>query len=97
MVTKFGMSELGPINLDPERNFYEPSEVSPDMSAKIDAQVKRITDDAYTQAIGVLTSLRDKLDTLAKELLKKETIEAEDFVKLIGPKKALATAEAKRG
>ena len=95
MVTKFGMSELGPINLDTDRNFYEPSEVSPDMAAKIDAAVKKIMDEAYRQAIAVLTKLRVKLDTLAEELLKKETIEAEDFVKLIGPKKALATAEAK--
>jgi cell division protease FtsH len=95
MVTKFGMSELGPINLDTDRNFYEPTEVSPAMAAKIDSAVKKITDEAYRQAIGVLTKLRDKLDKLAEELLKRETIEAEDFVKVIGPKKALATAEAK--
>ncbi len=95
MVTKFGMSELGPINLDTDRNFYEPSEVSPAMAAKIDGAVKKIIDEAYRQAIGVLTKLRDKLDMLAVELLKRETIEAEDFVKVIGPKKALATAPAK--
>ncbi len=95
MVTKFGMSELGPINLDPDRNFYEPSEVSPDMAARIDAAVKKITDEAYKQAIAVLTKLRTKLDSLAGELLTRETIEAEDFVKIIGPKKALAGAAAK--
>lgn len=95
MVTKFGMSELGPVNLDTDRNFYEPSEVSPDMAAKIDVQVKKITDEAYRQAVAVLTNLRSKLDSLAEELLKRETIEAEDFVKIIGPKKALATAEVK--
>lgn len=95
MVTKFGMSELGPVNFDGERNFYEQSEVSPEMAAKIDVQVKKITDVAYKQAIAVLTKLRDKLDALAEELLKKETIEADDFTRLIGPKKALATAEVK--
>lgn len=95
MVTKFGMSELGPINLDTDRNFYEPSEVSQAMAAKIDSAVKKIIDDAYKQAIGVLTKLREKLDKLAEELLVRETIEAEDFVKVIGPKKALATAAAK--
>ncbi len=95
MVTKFGMSELGPISLDVERNFYEASEVSPDMAAKIDTQVKKIMDEAYKQANAILMKLRGKLDTLAEELLKRETIEAEDFVKLIGPKKALATAEVK--
>lgn len=94
MVTRFGMSELGPINLDGEKTFYEQSEVSPEMSAKIDSQVKIITDDAYRKATTVLAKLRDKLDALAEELLKKETIDSEDFAKLIGPKKSLATAKA---
>jgi cell division protease FtsH len=93
MVTKFGMSELGPINLDTDRNFYEPSEVSQVMAAKIDSAVKKITDEAYRQAIEVLSKLREKLDKLAEELLKRETIEADDFVRVIGPKKALATAK----
>jgi len=89
------MSELGPINLDTDRNFYEPSEVSQAMAAKIDTAVKNIMDEAYKQAIGVLNKLRGKLDMLAEELLKCETIEADDFVRVIGPKKALATAAAK--
>ncbi len=93
MVTKFGMSDLGPINLDGERNFYEQSEVSPEMSAKIDSEVKKILDAGYKNAQKILTSLHNKLDLLAEELLKKETIEAEDFAKLIGPKKALAPAK----
>lgn len=95
MVTRFGMSELGPINLDGERSFYEQSEVSPEMAAKIDAQVKKIIDEAFNQARAALTKLRKKLDALAEELLKRETIEAEDFVKLVGPKKVVETAKAK--
>lgn len=95
MVTKFGMSDLGPINLDTERSIYEQSEVSPEMAAKIDAEVKKITEAAYKNATTILGKLQDKLDTLAKELLKKETIEGEDFIQLIGPKKELATVKAK--
>jgi len=95
MVTKFGMSELGPINLDTERSVYEQSEVSPEMAAKIDAQVKKISDEAYVQATRILTKLRKQLDVIAEELLKKETIDSDDFVRLIGPKKALATVKAK--
>ncbi|HSX08718.1 MAG TPA: ATP-dependent zinc metalloprotease FtsH [Candidatus Saccharimonadales bacterium] len=95
MVTKFGMSELGPINLDTEKSVYEQSEVSPEMAAKIDAQVKKISDEAYAQATKILTKLRSKLDVIAEELLKKETIDSDDFVRLIGPKKALATVKAK--
>jgi cell division protease FtsH len=95
MVTKFGMSSLGPINLDGERNFYEQSEVSPEMSAKVDAEVKKISDEAYQQAVAVLTKLRDKLSVLAEELLKKETLEADDFVRIIGPKKDVVKPQEK--
>lgn len=86
MVTKFGMSELGPITYDSNKSVYEQSDISPEMAAKIDAEVKKIADAAYKNATLVLTKLRKKLDLLAEELLKKETIESEDFVKLIGKK-----------
>ena len=96
MVVEYGMSDLGPINLDNESRMpYESVQISPDMSAKIDAQVKQITDEAYKNALDILKKLRDKLDVLAEELLKKETIESEEFVRIIGPKKAvLAKANA---
>lgn len=90
MVVEYGMSELGPINLDGQRHpFYEQVNVSPDMASKIDEEVKKITDRCYKNALAILTKLRNKLDLLAKELLKKETIEAEEFITLIGPKKSL--------
>lgn len=90
MVVEFGMSDLGPINLDGERHSpYEQSQVSPEMAAKIDGQVKKITDEAYGKASDILKKLKDKLDVLAEELLKKETIESDEFVRIIGPKKAV--------
>ncbi len=95
MVTKFGMSDLGPITYDSGRSIYEQSDVSPEMAAKIDAEVKKISDAAYKKANEVLVKLRKKLDTLAMELLKKETIDSEDFIKLIGVKKGLATVPVK--
>jgi cell division protease FtsH len=96
MVAQFGMSELGPINLDGERRMaYEASDLSPEMAAKIDSQVKQMTDASYKQAMSILKKLRDKLDIVAKALLEKETIDSDDFVKLIGPKKALAVAKSK--
>ncbi len=89
MVMEYGMSELGPINLNGEdkRFPYESPNISPDMAAKIDTQVKKITDESYKKALVVLKKLRRKLDLLAKELLKKETLESEEFERLIGPKK----------
>ena len=84
------MSDLGPINLNGEdrRMPYESPSVSPDMAAKIDSQVKGLTDEGYKSALMVLKKLRKKLDVLAQELLKKETLESEEFERLIGPKKA---------
>lgn len=88
MVVEWGMSELGPINLDgKQRRFYEQANISEEMAGKIDDQVKKITDLAYEQAVSILKKLRKKLDILAEELIKKETIESEEFEKLIGPKK----------
>jgi len=96
MVVEYGMSELGPINLNgnDQRMPYEQTQVSEDMSAKIDVQVKKITDEAYKDALGILNKLRQKLDLLADELFKKETIESEEFEKLIGPKPAVVPAKA---
>lgn len=95
MVTKFGMGDIGPVNFDTEQTQYQPSEVSPEMAAKIDAEITRISEEAYTQATDILKRNRDKLDLIADELLKKETIDSEDFVRLIGPKKATVTPKEK--
>lgn len=87
MVMKFGMSELGPITLDLQRqSLYESNDLSQEMQGKVDAQVKKIIDNAYSSAAIILKKLRKKLDLLAAELLKKETMDSEDFEKLIGPK-----------
>lgn len=95
MVVEYGMSKLGPINLDTEKRIpYEQVQLSPDMASRIDQQVKGITDAGYKTAARVLMKLRKKLDVLAEELMKRETIEQEDFLRIIGPKK-LALAHVK--
>ncbi|PIP75098.1 MAG: cell division protein FtsH [Candidatus Levybacteria bacterium CG_4_9_14_3_um_filter_35_16] len=97
MVVEYGMSDLGPINLNAERanrrNPFETITVSPDMASRIDVHVKKLTDDGYKKAQVILSKLRKKLDKLAEELLKKETIESEEFERLMGPKKAFAYAK----
>ncbi|MBI2033281.1 MAG: ATP-dependent metallopeptidase FtsH/Yme1/Tma family protein [Candidatus Levybacteria bacterium] len=91
MVEELGMSDLGPIKLDIEpQSYYDRSSISPEMAARIDAEVKKLMDTSYKNANAILTKLRSKLDLLAGELMKKETIDAEEFVKLIGPKTAPA-------
>ncbi|MCL5439209.1 MAG: ATP-dependent zinc metalloprotease FtsH [Patescibacteria group bacterium] len=95
MVSEFGMSDLGPINLDGEnKTFYDKANISPEMAAKVDAEVKKITDVCYKNAQAILLKLKAKLDLLAAELLKKETLEAEEFESLIGIKKVQARLKA---
>jgi cell division protease FtsH len=90
MVMKFGMSRLGPITLDVRKETpFDSDELSPEMQARVDTEVKRIIDEGYEEATRVLKKLRKKLDILAEELLKVETLESEEFEKLIGPKKLL--------
>ncbi len=95
MVVEFGMSDLGPITFDEdERSFYEGIKTSENMSAKIDEQIKKITELAYKQAITTITKYRKKLDALAEELLKKETLESDEFTALMGPRKAFVPVKA---
>jgi cell division protease FtsH len=95
MVVEYGMSDLGPINLETEqKTFYDQKTISPVMAAKIDEQIKRITDAGYKTAVKILMRLKKELDIIANELLQKETIDADSFVTLLGPKKALISAKA---
>lgn len=100
MVIDYGMSNLGPINLNTDKRYsYEQRNLSPEMLGKIDEEVKRITEICYKNAIDALKSLRKELDLLAETLVQKETMESDDFLTLLGPKKTIkspfALAETK--
>lgn len=90
MVMEYGMSPLGPINLSSEqrsfmgRGYSEPQALSNEMMAKIDAEVKSIIDQGYSLAKATLQKNRKLMDSLASELVKVETMEGEDFEKLMG-------------
>jgi cell division protease FtsH len=94
MVVDFGMSSLGPTYLGPQiettewgRTWIQPSELSPEMQAKVDKEIKRIVDESYKEALAVLKKNKKKLDLIAKKLLDQETIDEDEFEKLIGKKK----------
>jgi len=91
MVVDFGMSDLGPVNLGPQIEYsemgralwMEPNQLSPEMAAKVDQAVKKIIDDGYKKAIEILKKSRKKLDKVAEALLEKETLEQEEFERLV--------------
>lgn len=97
MVQQFGMSDIGPIHLDLEKQSpYDANELSPAMAAQIDEEVKKLMAQGYKTAQEVLVKLKDKLDLLASELMKRETIESEEFTRLIGPKAAFVPATLRK-
>ena len=100
MVMEFGMSDLGPINLGPQmeltewgRMWNEQPQVSQQMQNRIDQEVKKIVDTAYQKAVTIIKKFRKKLDLVAEELLKKETLESEDFERIMGGAKVLSNPE----
>jgi cell division protease FtsH len=94
MVTEFGMSDLlGTVNYrGSQRPAFldtpfasERGDYSEDTALKIDAEVKRILDEAHETARRVLRDRRETLDALSVRLLEKEVIEADELKAIMGP------------
>ena len=90
MVVDFGMSDLGPIYLGSQfettslgRSWAQAAEISPDMQAKVDKEIKRIVDTAFKKAFEILKKNKNKLDLITDKLVEKETLEGEEFEKLM--------------
>jgi cell division protease FtsH len=90
MVLTWGMSDqLGPVSYGPDQGVKEAMYLMPtereysDKTAEdIDAEVRRIMDEAYKTAQQVIEDNRTRVEGIAQALLKYETLDAED-VKLI--------------
>jgi len=90
MVLTWGMSdELGLISYESDMGIKDmiylapgEKEYSEKTAEAIDREVKRITDEAYKKAKELMEANKDKLERIAKALLKYETLDASD-VKLI--------------
>ncbi|MBU1000049.1 AAA family ATPase [Patescibacteria group bacterium] len=95
MVTEYGMSSLGPINVNPRpvfgiwRGMKEGVDLSPKLHNAVDCEVRKITDSCFKAAQDILRKHRVKLDAVAKALLEKETLEGDEFEKIVGKKKSV--------
>jgi cell division protease FtsH len=90
MVTKFGMSDLGPLSLESQNNevflgrdWMTRSEYSEEIAARIDAQVREIISHCYQQALQLLQENRTVMDRLVDLLSDQETIEGEQFRQIV--------------
>ncbi|MGE2690204.1 ATP-dependent zinc metalloprotease FtsH [Mycolicibacterium pulveris] len=82
MVTEYGMSsKLGAVRYGTEhgdpflgRTMGTQADYSHEVARDIDDEVRKLIEAAHTEAWEILTEYRDVLDTLAGELLEKETL-----------------------
>ena len=93
LVTQFGMSDvLGPQTfgesheliflgkeLSHDRNYSE------QVASQIDVEVKSFINRAYESARKIVSTRKQALEAIAKVLIEKETLEQEEFYKLIEP------------
>lgn len=90
MVTRFGMSDLGPLSLEGQqgdvflgRDLVSRSEYSDEIAARIDAQVRELIQHAYEEAIHIVREHRAAVDRLVDLLVEKETIDGEEFRQIL--------------
>lgn len=86
MVTRYGMSNLGPLALETEqgevflgRDLMTRSEYSEAVAVQIDRQVHEIVCHCYQEAQRILSEHRHLMEKLVEILLEQETIEGEQF------------------
>ncbi len=90
MVTRFGMSDLGPVSLESQqgevflgRDWMTRSDYSDEIAARIDAQVRSIAEHCYEQACRIVRENRAVIDRLVDLLIEKETIDGEEFRQIV--------------
>ncbi|QKD81227.1 ATP-dependent zinc metalloprotease FtsH [Thermoleptolyngbya sichuanensis A183] len=91
MVTRYGMSDLGPFALESGNNevflgrdLMSRSEYSEEIAVKIDHQVRDIATRCHREARRLIRENRALVDKLVEILLEQETIDGEQFRKIVG-------------
>ncbi len=90
MVTRFGMSDLGPLSLESQqgevflgRDWGNKSEYSEEIASRIDSQVRGIISSCYIKAKEILQQNRIILERLVDLLAEQETIDGDLFRKIV--------------
>ena len=90
LVKEYGMSSLGPISFGEKEEYVflgkeisEQRNYSEEVAAKIDKEVARLIEVSRKRAESILKQRKSLLEKIAKTLIEKETIEKEEFEKLV--------------
>ena len=97
MVMRFGMSDkLGPRVFGHDhgqpflgREFSSEPDYSDDVAREIDDEIRRVVEEAHQAARSILEDHKDDLEHTSEILLKRETIEREQFIDLLAGKSEL--------
>ncbi|MDR0424125.1 MAG: zinc metalloprotease, partial [Clostridiales Family XIII bacterium] len=89
MVTKYGFSDkLGPVNYSSAdevflgKDFSTRKNYSEEIASEIDAEIRNIIEEAYTNAEKILNEYSEELKIIAESLLEAETLDGEQFEEL---------------
>jgi cell division protease FtsH len=101
MVTRFGMSDLGPMSLEGGnqevflgRDLMTRSDVSDAISRQIDEQVRAIVKHCYEDTVTLVQANRDLMDRLVERLIEIETMDGDEFRDMVA--KATTIPEKER-
>ena len=108
MIMRYGMSEeLGPRTLGHNqalpflgREFSQEPDYSEEVARQIDAEIRRILEDAHECAKTVLNEHREQLDAITSILISRETLERSEFEALLegaSEEDVFREKDAKRG
>ena len=90
MVTQYGMTEaIGAIKLGSDssepfmgRDYGHQRDYSENVAAKIDAEIRKMIENAHQEAFDILEANRTILDEMVLKLLEKETLNKEEIAKI---------------
>ena len=90
MVTEYGMSDLGPVQLEQQeggvflgRDYNKSKNFSDVVAHEIDLEMRKIIDECYKKTEKVLKENKDLLDLIANALLENETLTREQIEYLV--------------
>jgi len=90
MVSAYGMSSIGPIQYSKEdgnvflgRDYTSDKSISDQIAFEIDQEIRKIINESYQKAVGIITEHRADLDNIVRELEEAETLTKEDLDNII--------------
>ncbi|NJM48413.1 MAG: ATP-dependent zinc metalloprotease FtsH [Alkalinema sp. RU_4_3] len=100
MVTRYGMSDLGPVSLESQqgevflgRDWTTRSEYSEEIAARIDAQVRAIVGQCHQEALQIVRENRVVVDRLVDLLIERETIDGDELRRIVAEYAAVPEKE----